>query len=419
MANFIQDGIYFDGKKEIGKSLCLLFLKISHRTNSLELAKELSDLWKMYVLLKIGKTKKMDIDKKYLYHGNLSVLIGYEPKIFNGIVSGIKKTKPNDLIYEKGFRGPSIQRGESIVNGSSFLFSKNIIKNHAVDDHIIIQFIADDEMFTNRALVETWKFIKERQNSILKISKYYTGFKQISGRGWLGFHDGISNINRSDRYHAIAINDSVPNQDKWLINGTYMTFVRFIIDLEKWEMLNIREQEMIIGRKKTTGCPIIGFDNVGNPISDTKCPANGSEVIDKNNENEIFRESFPKIMKFNNSLYNKNQLSNSHIHRSRNTSNYPLADYRSLRIFRQGFDFIESTTTYPGFRVGLNFISFQNTSNKIMKLLTSPQWLGKSVISYNKNSLSLDKFVSATAAGLYLIPPTDNNEKFPGSVIFL
>ena len=44
------------------------------------------------------------------------------------------------------------------------------------EDHVIIQFIADNEMFTNRAFVETWKYIKKK--SILNISKFYMGFKQ-------------------------------------------------------------------------------------------------------------------------------------------------------------------------------------------------------------------------------------------------
>ena len=43
-----------------------------------------------------------------------------------------------------------------------------------------------------------------------------------------------------------------------------MAFIRFVMDLERWENLNLSEQELIIGRKKITGCPIIGFDKNGN-----------------------------------------------------------------------------------------------------------------------------------------------------------
>jgi deferrochelatase/peroxidase EfeB len=413
MEGTLQEGIYYN--RPPGNSFCLIFLRISKSVRSSELAKDLSELWALYGELKRGKTKDLPINSKHSYHGNLSVLLGYGPKIFDGIVSGIKKNKPKDFIQEKGFKGPNILGGEPIVGGTSINFSKNIVKNHAVDEHIIIQFIADAEMFTNRAVVETWKHINNRK--ILNISKFYTGFKRMDQRGWLGFHEGIANINPNERLEAISINNSVSNQDKWLINGTYMAFIRFEIDLEKWVKQSLSEQELIIGRKKLTGCPITGVDKNGNPISDPNCPMPGTaEVIDEGNEQ--FRQH-PKLDEKDFHRYGKDKsLSTSHIYRVHKPNIHPPSDYRSFRIFRQGYEFLESIEKYPGFQAGLNFVSFQNNPQKVMKILSLPEWLGRSInTAYSKNTSILETFTTAQAAGIYLIPPFNKNELFPGNML--
>ncbi|HET7643994.1 MAG TPA: hypothetical protein VFK40_10840, partial [Nitrososphaeraceae archaeon] len=355
MSGAIQDGIYYD--RPPGNSFCLMFMKISRSARMPDLIKDLYELWKVYDELKKGKVKDLPIHPKHSHQGNLSILLGYGPKIFDGVLSGIKKKKPKDLAYERGFKDPAILNGEPIAAGSSFNFTNDIVKNHAPNEHIVLQFIADTEMFTNRAVVETWKHIKNR--NILHISKFYTGFKRIDQRGWLGFHEGIANIDPKERLEAIAINDSVPNEDKWLINGTYMAFIRFVIDLEKWEKLSLSEQEINVGRKKITGCPIIDFDKNGNPIGDSNCPVEGTaEVIDEGNEK--FRQH-PRFNEKNLPHYiSDKSLSISHIYRVHKPNIHPPSDFRSLKIFRQGFEFLESIDKYPGFQAGLNFVSFQN-----------------------------------------------------------
>ena len=173
---------------------------------------------------------------------------------------------------------------------------------------------------------------------------------------------------------------------------------------------------MIIGRKKNTGCPIIGFDNNGNPINDPKCPVKGtSEVIDEGNE--IFREHRPLN---ETTINNKNDraLSFSHIYKVSKPSNNSQL-FKPLRIYRQGFEFLEPIEKPPGFQVGLNFISFQNKPETLIKILTLQQWFGKSNTNPYKNIKGLETFNSVRAAGFFLIPPFNQNELFPGSVIFL
>jgi len=197
-----------------------------------------------------------------------------------------------------------------------------------------------------------------------------------------------------------------------------MAYINFIIDLQKWEKLSVYEQEIVIGRKKITGCPVIGLDKHGNPISDSNCPVPGtSEVFEYGNEE--FREYRP-IDEKKSRYFNKYQtLSKSHIHRVRKSNDNGHSEFQSLRIFRQGFEFLEPFEKLPSFQTGLNFISFQNKPQTIMKILTLPYWLGRSVNTdyYGKIS-GLEAFISARAAGIFFVPPFSKNESFPGSIMF-
>ena len=54
----------------------------------------------------------------------------------------------------------------------------------------------------------------------------------------------------------------------------------------------------------------------------------------------------------------------------------PASDVTSFRIFRQGYPYLEPHSTEP-FRVGLNFVSFQNSPERLIGMLTSDGWLGR------------------------------------------
>ena len=41
------------------------------------------------------------------------------------------------------------------------------------------------------------------------------------------------------------------------------------------------------------------------------------------------------------------------------------------RIFRQGFEFLEAINNYPYFRVGLNFVGFQGSTEKIFRIINT------------------------------------------------
>ena len=72
----------------MGKSLCTVFFRISQDSPATEAGRAVGQLWDMYSELKQGIIKKLEVNKKLLLGGNLSVLLAYGPKIFN--IRGIK-----------------------------------------------------------------------------------------------------------------------------------------------------------------------------------------------------------------------------------------------------------------------------------------------------------------------------------------
>ena len=95
-------------------------------------------------------------------------------------------------------------------------------------------------MATHGAIVETWKLLRKVEmdgaSAPASMRSFFTGYNRPDGRGWLGFHEGVSNIKSSDRLRTIQIDRrELDPVDYWTANGTYMAFLRIAIDLTLWE----------------------------------------------------------------------------------------------------------------------------------------------------------------------------------------
>jgi deferrochelatase/peroxidase EfeB len=181
--------------------------------------------------------------------------------------------------------------------------------------------------------------------------------------------------------------------------------------------MSTEEQEIIIGRDKETGCPLIGIDPYGKPIKDARCPIVGTyEVTDKGNE--YYRE-FPRYESniLQSSISGK-ALLHSHIATTGPKKKDSGQYHPSNRIFRQGFEFLEPSDSHPGFKTGLNFVSFQNSPENFFKSLTYRHVEKLMPKDKLKVMPSLNDFFSVHSAGLFLVPPIEIGEKFPGSGIF-
>jgi len=410
----LQEGIYYGTKTSTQKTFCVISLRVKNSYQIREVGAILHSISKRLTKLKRGIIEGLEVDAKHRKTGSLTVLLGYGPKVFE--VSGSKKRRPVAFGDNWNFKPPNSSGGGQLLDTSSILYSPRVTENHLLFDHVLLQFIADDEFYTNRAVVEVWRELhkqkKVRPHMPLRISGLYSGFQRDDQRSWLGFHDGVSNLKSHERAYVIPISArNLSIQDRWTINGTYLAFMRIAIDLEKWEETTQGLQEIIIGRDKLTGCPLVRVDKNRKPVKDTRCPVPGtSEIIDPGNEN--FRDHPPYTANPHNKI-----LQLSHIGSSRPIDQIPILDKKSLRIYRQGFEFLVSTNDPPGFVAGLNFVSFQNTPERLHRALAYQQMISQSTTGV-ESVPTLDRFFSVLAAGIFFVPPVAQEEPFPGAQIF-
>ncbi|MCZ4408349.1 Dyp-type peroxidase [Cryomorphaceae bacterium 1068] len=403
----LQEGIYYQKGTTPGKHLSLIFLRLNKDKSTENIRQDIEGLWKICHELKKGRIK--DLPGVDLPIESLSILIGYGKNIFS--IDGLNKTIPSDLNQFGSFRKPKANGGGKLLIGSGLSYSNKVYKNVATED-IVLQFIGDTELSVSRPVVEIWKFISDTDNDI-ELSKFYKGFQREDHRSWIDFHDGISNMKSGDeRFDAISIKPST-GLDNWTELGTYLTFIRLSVNLKEWRYLSLKEQEIAVGRMKLTGCPVekikdsVAFPSLGCPFTGT------NSITDKINGKYVNKSFFepPVTVDLETRL--------SHVQRA-NQHRSPSSSRDSLRVFRQGYEFLEHIDEYPGFSAGLNFISFQDTPERIQRMLTQPTWLGNTNFGGKEDDENpkLDSLLEVLASGIYFVPPVNENESFPGEIIF-
>ena len=426
MTSRLQDGIYYSAHSAPGKSFTILFLRLNQKSKAIEVGNILKNLWRVCKNLEKGIVRDLEgQNKRHLVTGRLSTLIGYGPNMFN--VKGARRGKPSALQRFNTFKSPDLNGGGPVLDGSAVKYAKDIHENHVASDDILIQFIADNEFYTNRAAVQVWRSLSENNRSgsgepILFLTRIYSGFQRDDKRNWLGFHDGISNYQSSKRLNIIAIpKQGLRLEDTWIANGTYLLYMRIGFDLQEWDKLDFDRQQSIVGRDKLTGCPLTRVDK-NKYLKDPRCPVRGTfEVTEPGNEE--FRDIFPSKSNY----YSRNKYSSQNIY---NTlldqshvarANVLKLDQKSIpdkmQIFRQGFEFLEPLDYFNGIRLGLNFISFQNDPERASVIIK--YGFKNSQLQKLGDSRLLEDFFSVRACGLFLVPPITSTEFYPGESIFL
>ena len=213
----------------------------------------------------------------------------------------------------------------------------------------------------NRAIVETWDLLTTSQPAVagvappVQLGAFYLGFQRDDGRSWIDFHDGVSNLRREERPSVIEIKPSGDPAHAWADGGTYLTFIRTEVDLATWRSIPRTTQERLVGRDKLTGAALERVAGRKN-VAVAGCPVAGTtEVIDRGNE--AFRDAA--------TVTNPTILA-SHVQRANHHVPNP-ADANSLRVYRQGYEFLEASPNAPGFRAGLNFVAFTDTPQRLAR----------------------------------------------------
>ena len=131
----------------------------------------------------------------------------------------------------------------------------------------------------------------------------------------------------SQRLGAIA----APADPPWMGGGTYMAFLRLRVDLRVWHGLDRGEQELVVGRDKLSGTPLVAVrrDRRGRarPVAGPPLPGRPTDAqlaghLDPPQTGDPLLES-------------------SHVHRANQSRASPEAP-AALRIFRQGYDFLDA-----------------------------------------------------------------------------
>ena len=121
----------------------------------MKIGRAIADIWNTVTRLKNGIIQDLAIDSKHRKKETLQPLSHMGQSFLKFLATN--KMKPESFSENWNFKSPNPEGGGSIFEGSEMTYSANVIENHLLFDHILIQFIADSEFYTNRAFVEIWK----------------------------------------------------------------------------------------------------------------------------------------------------------------------------------------------------------------------------------------------------------------------
>jgi deferrochelatase/peroxidase EfeB len=405
-------------KKHGNHTYAILFLRVLEGQDAQQVAYSLKKIWDLYDLLKNGLM--VTISDCRVPSGRISVLIGYGSEIFN--IPKVKRRVPRDFVGKQFL--PAVA-DSPILEGSGINYSKHS-ENVGTSEHIAIQIVSETQLSTYRAIVETWNQLTNiiKDENCLQLTKLYTGFQRDDGRSWLGFHDEVSNMKDwRERKDAISINresNQLKPDDFWTESGTYMAFLRTEINLNVWNRLTRKDQEIIVGRDKRTGSPIVRIDTSGKPIAAENYRRS---IVTKlyhpkyHEHPDYLSTSYLSHAKVKELKTSRALLSQSHIGRTRHISNVSSKDPTSRRIYRQGFEFMDYLPNEnKPFRIGQNFVSFQNDPKRLIFILTDPRWMGKTNFGGSPGLLS-DNLLSVLSAGMFFVPAKE--KPFPGASILI
>lgn len=411
----LQDGIYFRHREQPDPCYALLLLNVRRGTTLQQAGEALATVWTMLRDLRGGIVRDLhqrrasdpanvdDLTK--VPGGCLTCLLGFGTRLF-GLNEAPAFVSPDRL------QGGWLEELQPLKrNGNRVPFQSLPWHPAAAPDageaDLAIQLIARTELAVNRAAVEVWKIIHDDALP-LDIVTVYRGFNRDDRRSWIDFHDGVSNMKTAERRAALEVPDI-----SWVQGGTYMAFLRLAIDLVQWRGLSREHQELLVGRDKLTGCLLerVDHDGAGGfiPRSVQGCPLAGRPL----HANACAEP--PGRM--NLSQPGTRILEASHIRRS-NFNRGAADDDKNNRIFRQGYEFLESFE-HGQPRLGLNFVSFQRRLSRLTHILNDPFWMGDANfggLEHGRGVLASVPLFSVLAGGYYAVP--SKGRPFPGAQLF-
>ncbi len=182
-----------------------------------------------------------------LKDGRLSVMVGLGSSLFTrdgkdrfGLASKkpiALKPMPRDLVGDR-LAGSTRLDGDILLQISS--------------DHPLVNFHAFRDILKNTKGLVSPVWVQPG------FQRYFQNMQpgEAKARGLLGFKDGTANLDVTDAELMSKLIWTGPEEPDWAQGGTYVA-VRVIREqIERWDRLNLSQQEASIGRTKTTGATL-------------------------------------------------------------------------------------------------------------------------------------------------------------------
>lgn len=398
MTDQLQDGIYFRKDERPPPCYRLVLLNATVGATAAAVHHALAATIEMLSRLPDGQVRELlgqgdrDAEKTRELFKEFEALIGFGRRLFD------------DHVHEPALTASSLPEFLAYLScdqvSPELRWAEGAEEENRGEADVVLQLTGHNEAAVNRAAVELWKLIVD-EGLPLEVVASFTGFQRGDGRGWLEFHDGVSNIQSSQRLIALE----APPDPPWMTGGTYMAFLRFSVDLATWRSLTRAEQELIVGRNKLSGSPLLATkrDETGGIV-----PVSAQPRTEDSSDAEVEDYSDPPQT-------TDPIIEASHLHRANQNRASPFAP-AGLRIFRQGYDFLEGFGP-EGPSLGLNFVSFQADLATLQHVLHLPGWLGDVNFGGPSKPGAGDPpspaLIELLAGGLYAVPPMA--EPFPGA----
>ncbi|KUO21380.1 iron uptake transporter deferrochelatase/peroxidase subunit [Streptomyces dysideae] len=143
-------------------------------------------------------------------------------------------------------------------------FSSDQLDKSRSNGDLWVQIGADDALVAFHAL----RAIQKDAGSAARIRWQMNGFNRSPGataqpmtaRNLMGQMDGTRNPKptESDFDQRIFVPASGSKDPAWMANGSYAVVRRIRMLLDDWEQLSVKEQEDVVGRRKSNGAPLSG-----------------------------------------------------------------------------------------------------------------------------------------------------------------
>ncbi|NUP18727.1 MAG: deferrochelatase/peroxidase EfeB [Streptomyces sp.] len=143
-------------------------------------------------------------------------------------------------------------------------FSSDQLDKARSNGDLWVQIGADDALVAFHAL----RAIQKDAGQAAKVRWQMNGFNRSPGatahpmtaRNLMGQMDGTRNPKPADNDfdQRIFVPESGSKDPAWMANGSYAVVRRIRMLLDDWEQLSVKEQEDVIGRRKSDGAPLSG-----------------------------------------------------------------------------------------------------------------------------------------------------------------